>query len=217
MFALFVCSIGKACRCRFVDYAQNFKSRYCSSILCSLALSVCEVCRACDYGFCHGRTQIFLCIPLEFLKDHGRYLLGRVLLVVNLDFEVAAHLSLNRDYGTIGVYYCLTLCKLPHKSFIVFCKSYYGRCGSCSFRVRDNGDVVPFFYRYTAIGCTKVDSYYFFHMRSHLSLYMCFIVSLFTVCAKFFILDCTPDLHSDVFAYLPTRTCGAFITRPASL
>ena len=156
-------AVGEAGRRRLVDDAEHVEARDCSRVLRRLALCVGEVGRAGDYGFGYRGAEVFLSVLLELLQYHRGNLLRRVVLAVDGDGFVAAHRALDRYYGTVGVDYRLAFRELPYEYLSVLREGYDGRRRALSFGVRDYRYVVSFFYRYAAVSCSEVYSYYFSH------------------------------------------------------
>src|SRR5690606_18786869 len=94
LVAFLVKAVGQGRGRRLVDDAQDFQARYGACVLRSLALGVGEIRGYSDDRLRDGLAQVVFGLGLELLQDHGRNLLGRVLLVVNADLVVGAHLAL---------------------------------------------------------------------------------------------------------------------------
>ena len=74
----------------------------------------------------------------------------------------AAHETLCRVNGPFGIGYRLTSCRFPDNRFFLIGECDHARRQPVAFRVGDHLGFTAFHDRDDAIGCTEVDSDYFF-------------------------------------------------------
>ena len=149
LVVLFINAVCKSRRCGLVDYSLDLKACYLTGILCSLTLGVGEVSGNGDNSLGDLLAEISLCIGLELLQDHCGNLLRGVLLVINLNFVVGTHLSLDGGDGSVGICDSLTLCDLADKSLAGLAECDDGRRSSCALGVGDNDGLAALDNRYT--------------------------------------------------------------------
>ncbi len=107
-------AIGKWCSGWFVDDPQNLQTCNGPCILCCLSLVVIKISWYCYHSLCDLLSKIGFCIPFYLLQDHGRYLRGRVGLVIDGHGIIGAHLPLDPGNRPLGIEHCLPLCRLSH-------------------------------------------------------------------------------------------------------
>ena len=112
---LLVEPVGQRGRRRLVDDAQDLEPGDRPGLLGGRPLGVVEVGRHGDDRLGHGVAQVRLGVPLELAQDPGRDLLGLVLLAVDVDGPVGAHVALDRADGPVGVGDGLALGHLAHQ------------------------------------------------------------------------------------------------------
>ena len=154
------------CQCgcsRLVDNPLDIKACDLSGILCCLSLCIVEVCRAGNDSLCYLLAQVSLRICLQLLKNHRGNLLRRILLIVNCNSVVGAHVSLDRRHGSVRVRHSLALSRLADQTVAVLCKCNDGRRCALSFAVCDDSRLAAFHDCHAAVCCTKVNSYNLSH------------------------------------------------------
>ena len=82
-----------------------------------------------------------------------------VLLVVDREGPVGAHVALDRRDGAVNVGYGLTLCGLADQDFAILCECDHGWGGAETLCVSDNGGFSTFQHANRAVGGAKVDAY----------------------------------------------------------
>ena len=143
------CSSG-----RLVDDTQNFQTCDFTSVLGCLTLRVSEVCRNGDDSLSNRRTDISLCVSLQLLQNHCRDLLGRILLVVDGNTVIRAHVTLDRADGAVSVGNSLALCNLANHALAGLGESDNRRGGTSAFSVCDNSRLAAFHNGDAAVGGT---------------------------------------------------------------
>ena len=101
--ALLVEAVGQRGRGGLVDDAQHLEAGDLAGLLGGGALGVVEVGGHGDDGLGDGVAEVGLGVALELHQRAGRDLLGGVLLAVDVDGPVGAHVALHRADGAIGV------------------------------------------------------------------------------------------------------------------
>ena len=120
LIIFFVQSVSKGCCRRLVDDTLYVQTGDLAGIFGSLTLCVGEVCRNRDYCFRHGLSQISFCVGFQLLEDHCGDLLRSIRLVVDFDFIIGAHLTLDGSDGAIRVGNRLTFSNLSDHSLAFF-------------------------------------------------------------------------------------------------
>ena len=163
LLGFLVNAIGKR-RCRrLVDDTLDFQTRNLAGVLGRLTLGVVEVSRNGDDSLGHGTAQIGFSVCLQLLQNHGGNFLRGVLLAVDVDLIVGAHVTLDRSDGALMVRDRLTLCDLTDHTLTGLRERHNGRGGAVAFRVCDNDGLAAFHNCYTAVGCTKINANNFTH------------------------------------------------------
>ena len=103
MFSLLVEAVGQGRRRGLVDDTEYLKARDAARVLGGLPLGVREIGGHGDDRLGHLLAQVGLRVLLQLLQDHGGDLLGRVVLAVDVDLAVAAHVPLDGSHGAGGV------------------------------------------------------------------------------------------------------------------
>ena len=129
---------------RFIDDTEDIQACDLAGIFGSLALCVGEVSRAGDDGVGDFFTQVCFCVYLQFLKNHSRDFLRGIGFVIDGDFVVAAHMSLDGNDGAVRVGNSLALCQLAYQSFTGLGEADDGRSQTRAFGVRDNDRFAAF-------------------------------------------------------------------------
>ena len=163
LVGLLIEAVGQRGRCRLVDDALDVEAGDLAGVLGRLALRVGEVGRHGDDGLGHGLAQIGFRIGLQLLQDHRADLLRGVLLAVDGDFIIRAHLALDRADRAVRVRDGLALCYLTDHTLAGLGKRDDGRGGAMTFRVGDDGRFAALHDGDAAIGGAKVDTDNFTH------------------------------------------------------
>src|SRR5205085_67687 len=129
------------------------------------ALGVVEVRRHGDDGLVDRLAQVALGVPLQLLQDPGRDLLGAVLLVVDRDGPVAAHVALDGPDGAIGVGDGLALGDLSDQYLARLREADDRRRGAASLGVGDDGRLSGFEGGDDGVRGSEVDAYDLGHGR----------------------------------------------------
>jgi hypothetical protein len=167
-----------------VDDAHHL-ARDRTRLLGGLALRVVEVGRHGDHGARDRLTQILLGRLLELLEHHRRDLRRRVVLVPDLDADVAvgrgndgvgdhlhllahlvvaaAHEALDRKHRVLGVRDRLALGDLPDEAFARLGECHDGRRETAAFGVGDDDGPAAFDDGDDGVGRAQVDSDDFAH------------------------------------------------------
>ena len=163
LVGLFIEAVGQRGRRRLVDDTLDVETGDLAGVLRRLALRVGEVGRHGDDGFGHGLAEIGFRIGLQLLQDHGADLLRGVLLAVNLNFVIRAHLALDRADRAVRVRDGLTLCHLADHTLAGLGERDDGRGGAMTFRVGDDGRFAALHDGDAAVRGAKVDTDNFTH------------------------------------------------------
>ena len=148
---------------RLVDDTLDFEARDLAGVLGGLTLCVVEVGRDGDDGFGNRAAEVSLCVGLQLLQDHRGDLLRGVLLAVDVDFIIGAHVALDGRDGAVGVRDGLTLCNLTDHTLTGLRECDDGRGGAVAFGIGDDDRLAAFHDCYTAVGCTQIDTNNFTH------------------------------------------------------
>ena len=149
---------------RLVDDAQDFEPRDLAGVLRRLPLRVVEVRGHGDDGFGDPLAEIRRSVVDELLQDHRADLLRRVVLAVDLDLMVRAHVPLDRGDRAVGVGDGLALRKLTDEPFAGLRERHDRRSRSRSFGVGDDGRALPFHHGDDGVRRAEVDSDHFCHV-----------------------------------------------------
>ena len=151
---ILICAVCKSCCCRLVDNTENLKTCDLTCILCSLTLSVGEVCGNCDNCLIYRAAKVCFSIALKLLKDHCGNFLRSIIFAVDSYLICGAHLTLDAHNCSVGVCNTLTLSYLTNHSFAVLRESNNGRCCSCAFGIGNYYRLAAFKYCYAGVCCT---------------------------------------------------------------
>ena len=134
----FVQAIGQRRGGGLVDDAQDVEARDLAGLLGRLTLGVVEVRRHGDDGVGDVLAQIRLGVALQLHQHAGADLLSGVLLVVDLDRPVGAHVPLDRTDGAVDVGHRLVLGGLADEHLPVARERDDGRRGPRTLGVGDD-------------------------------------------------------------------------------
>ncbi len=166
----FVQAISQGGSGRFVDDTEDVQTCNLAGIFGSLALCVGEVSRAGDNGIGNFFAQVCFCVYFQFLQNHSGDFLWGVGFVINGDFVIAAHVSLDGNDGAVRVGNSLALCQLADQSFAGLGEAYHRRSQTRTFRVRDNDGFAAFHDSYDRVCSTEVNTNNFRHLKCFLSI-----------------------------------------------
>jgi hypothetical protein len=164
--AFLVEAVGKRCRRRLVDDAQHLEAGDLSGLFRGRPLGVVEVGGDGDDRLGHGVTEVPLGVPLQLLQDAGRDLLGRVVLPVDVQLPVSAHVALHRPHRPVWIRDRLALGHLSNEHFTGLRERHDRRRRTPAFRVRDHGRLAGFEERNHRVRRPEVDSYGLRHLIS---------------------------------------------------
>ena len=179
---LIVQAIGQSSCRGLVDDALYLQTGDLARVLGGLTLCVVEICGNRDHGLRDLLPQIALRVRFQLLQNHGRNLLGRILLSVNGTAVVRSHVPFDGGDGLLRIGDCLTLGRLAHKPLPCLCKSYNGRCGSGPLRIRDDGGLAALHNRHAAVCRTQIDTYDLAHFYVLLRFVLAFIFQFIITC-----------------------------------
>ena len=154
-------TVGKSSGCRLVYDTSYIQTGYLTGVLCSLTLSIREVCRNCDDSLGNLFAEVSFRIRLELLQNHCADFLRGVGLATEGCLIVRTHVALDGNNGVVVVYNSLTLSNLTDKSVAVLGNTYDRWGSSCALTVGDNYRLAAFHNGNAGIGCTKVYTYDF--------------------------------------------------------
>ncbi len=112
-------AVGQSGRGRLVDDPQHVQTGDLAGFLGRLTLSVIEVRRHGDDGIGDVLTQVGLGVALQLLQRAGADLLGGVVLSVDFDGPIGAHVTLDRPNGPVDVGHRLVLSGLTHQHLAI--------------------------------------------------------------------------------------------------
>ena len=158
LLGFLVDAVGQRGCGRLVDDTLDVETGDLAGVLGGLTLGVVEVGRDGDDGFGDGAAQISLGVCLQLLQDHRGDLLRGVLLAVDVDFIVGAHVTLDGRDGAVVVGNSLALCDLTDHTLAGLRECHDGRGGAVAFGVGDNDGLAAFHNCYAAVGSTKVNT-----------------------------------------------------------
>ena len=156
--AALVQAVGQGGRGRFIDDAQHVETGDLAGFLGGLTLSVIEVRRDGDDRVGDVLTEVAFGVALEFLQRARTDLLGGVVLAVDRDGPVGAHVTLDRPDGAVDVGHRLVLGGLADQHLAIACKSDHRRRGAGALRVGDDDGVAAFENRDDGVGGPEVDT-----------------------------------------------------------
>ena len=158
LLGFLVDAVGQSGCGRLIDDTLDVKTRDLACVLGGLTLCVVEVCGNGDNGLGDGAAQICLGVRLQLLQDHRGDLLRGVLLAVDVDLVIGAHVTLDGSDGALVVGNGLTLCDLTDHSFTGLGERDDGRGGAVAFGVRDDDGFAAFHNGDAAVGSAKVNA-----------------------------------------------------------
>lgn len=133
-------AVGESCSRGLVDDAQHVEACNAPGVLRGLALRIVEVRGHRDNRLRDILAKKRLGIAAQFAQDHGRQLLRRVGLAVDVGAPIAAHAALDRLDGAVGVHRRLAARDGSHQALAFLRKRDHAGRGALPFRVRhDNG------------------------------------------------------------------------------
>jgi hypothetical protein len=144
VFLALVQAVGQGRGGGLVDDAQHLQAGDLAGFLGGLALGVVEVRGNGDDGVGHLLAEVGLGVGLQLLQDAGRDLLGGVLLVVDGDGPVGAHVALDRRDGAVDVVDGLALGDLADQHLTGLGERDDRRRGARALGVRNNGGLAAF-------------------------------------------------------------------------
>ena len=151
-------AVGQRRRGRLVDDAQHVEAGDLAGLLGGLTLGVVEVRRHGDDRVGDVLTEVGLGVALE-LHQHARAdLLRGVVLAVDLDGPVGAHVALDRTDGPVDVGDRLVLGGLTDQHLAVARERDDRRGGAGALRVGDDDGVATLEYRDDGVGGPEVDT-----------------------------------------------------------
>ena len=145
-------------RGRLVDDALDLETRDAAGVLGRLALRVGEVGRHGDDRLGDGLAQIALGVRLQLLQDHGADLRRGVIVPVDGNLVVGAHLALDGNDGAIRVGDGLTLGDLTDQALAVLGEGDDGRRRAVALGVDDDGRLSAFHDGHTGVRGAQVDA-----------------------------------------------------------
>ncbi len=134
-------AVGQRGRGRLVDDAQHVQAGDLAGLLGGLALGVVEVGRHGDHRVGDVLTEVALGVALQLHQNASADLLRGVLLVVDLDGPVGAHVPFDRPDGAVDVGHRLVLGGLADQHLAVARKRDDGRSGPRALGVGDDDGV----------------------------------------------------------------------------
>ncbi len=152
-------AVGKCGARGLVDDAQHVEARDLSGVLRGLALRVVEVRGHRDDGLGDVLPEERLGVAAQLAQDHGRNLLRRERLAVDVDAPVAAHVSLDRRDGAVGVHRSLTARDGAHQALAVLRERHHARRGALALRVRYDDGPAALHRGRAAVRGAEIDAY----------------------------------------------------------
>ena len=143
---------------RLVDDAQHVEPGDLAGLLGGLPLGVVEVSGRGDHRVGDVLAEVGLGVALQLHQNAGADLLRRVLLAVDLDRPVGAHLPLDRTDGPVDVGHRLVLGGLADEHLAVARERDDRRGGAGALGVGDDDGVATLQYRDDGVGGPEVDS-----------------------------------------------------------
>lgn len=150
--------IGQGGRGGLVDDAQHVEAGDLAGFLGGLTLGVVEVRGHGDDGVGDVLTEVRLGVALQLLQRARADLLRRVVLAVDLDGPIGAHVTLDRTDGPVDVGHRLVLGGLADQHLAVARECDDGRRGPGALRVCDDDGVAAFQDRHNGVGGPEVDT-----------------------------------------------------------
>ena len=182
-FHILVLLVQSVCQCGsggLVDDTLHVQTGDAAGLLGGLTLRVGEIGRDSDDGFRNLLAQIFFRRLLHLLKNHGRYLLRRVELAVDVHaggvvlatdhlvgdaVHLGVHLvvrltheTLDGEHGVVRIGDGLTLGRRADFAFSAVGESHHGRGGALPLVVDDDGRLIAFHHCDAGISGSQVDT-----------------------------------------------------------
>ena len=152
-------AVGQCRSGRLVDDTQDVQACDLSGILGCLTLCVVEVRRNGDDRVGNGLTEVLFRVPLELGEDSRGDLLCGVLLVVDVDGPVSAHVALDRRDGAINIRDRLTLGDLANQDLAGLGESNDRGGRTCTFCVCNDCGFSAFKYCDCGVRGAEVNTY----------------------------------------------------------
>ena len=163
LLVFFIDAVGHSSGRRLVDDTLDLEAGDLAGILGCLTLRVVEVRRNGDDRFGDGLTEVSLGVGLQLAQDHCGDLLRRVLLAVDLDFIIGAHVTLDGRHSAIGVGDGLTLCDLTDHTLAGLREGHDGRSCAIALCVGDHDGLAALHNCDAGICSTKINTNDFSH------------------------------------------------------
>ena len=151
-------AIGQGRGGGLVDDPQHVQTGDLAGLLGGLTLGVIEVGGNRDHRVDDVLAEVAFRVALEFLQRASADLLSGVVLPVDLDGPVGAHVALDRPDGAVDVGDRLVLGGLADQHLAIACKGHHRRCGAGSLRVGDDDRVATLENRDDGVGGPEVDT-----------------------------------------------------------
>src|SRR6185312_2767268 len=151
-------AVGQGGRGRLVDDAQHVQAGDLAGLLGGLPLGVVEVGRHGDDCVGDRFTEVGLGVPFQLAEHPGADLLRGVVLSVDVDGPVGAHVALDRADGAVDVGDGLPLGYLTDEHLAVLGKRDDGGSGPAAFGVGDDGRLSTLQDRDDRVGGTEIDT-----------------------------------------------------------
>ena len=151
--------VGEGGRGGFVDDAQHLESCDLAGLFGGLPLGVAEVGRHGDDGLSDRLAEEGLGIPLHLLQDAGGDLLAVVLLAVDLNRPVGAHMALDGSDCAVGVGDRLALGLVADQHFAIFGERHDRGGRALSFSVGDDARISAVEGGDHGVGGSKINTY----------------------------------------------------------
>ena len=159
VFLALVQAVGQGGRGGLVDDAQHVQARDLAGLLGGLALGVVEVRRNGDDGVGDLFTEVGLGVVLKLHEDTGGDFLRRVLLVVDGDGPVGAHVALDGRDGAVDVVDGLALGDLADQHLAGLGECNNRRRGAATLGVGDDGGLATFENGDDGVSGSEVNTY----------------------------------------------------------
>ena len=152
-------AVCKCCCGGLVNDALDVEACDLARVLRCLTLSIVEVGGDSDDGIGDGLAEECFCVSLQLGEDARGDFLSGVLLIVNFDAPVGAHVTLDRGDCTVNVGHSLTLCDFADEDLARLGECDDGRRGAHAFCVRDDCGFTAFEDSDCGVGGTEVNTY----------------------------------------------------------
>ena len=162
-------AVGERGRGRLVDDPQHVEARDLAGLLGGLPLGVVEVRRHGDHRVGDALAEVGLGVALELHQHPRGDLLRGVLLAVDVDGPVRAHLALDRADRPVRVRHRLALGHLPDEHLAVLGKRDDRRRGAGTLGVRDDCGLATLEHAHHGVRRAEVDADRTCHVASSTS------------------------------------------------